>query len=435
MRILFVQPNPRSKNKKDKSTSPLSNRIISKFSVFSPQLTFPMLAAVTPKEHKIEIINERYKQLDYRNKYDIVGISFRTFEAKRAYEIADKFRKRGNKVVLGGWHVSALPEEAKEHADSVVVGEAEELWPQLLNDLNNGGMKPFYIQQKAVDPTLLCSPTKINLRGHLESVQATRGCPNGCHFCSIYNTKFRNIYRKRPIENVIEEIENLPSKSFSFLDASLTIDVKYSKELFKSMIGLNKKFGCSGNVNRLCKDEELLKLAYEAGCMQWLIGFESVTQESLDGIGKKTNKVEMYKSVIKKIHDYGMTIKGEFIFGFDNDKPDVFEKTLEMLNKMDIDMMDFYILTPYPGTPLYNNIVNEKRLLTKDWSKYDCKNVVFQPKNMAPEELLEGTKYVGRQIHSYSNIVRRYFSNVKRNYALWTVIQNFSNRNYFKKFT
>ncbi|MCD6469126.1 MAG: radical SAM protein, partial [Thermoplasmata archaeon] len=223
-------------------------------------------------------------------------------------------------------------------------------------------------------------------------IQATRGCPVGCSFCAITNTSFGRTYRERPIEHVINEVETIPQKFLFFCDASLTADPEYTKQLFKEMKDLEKRLlMCNGNVNVLKKDEELLKLASEAGCLQWHIGFESVSQKNIDGVGKNTNKVEDYFSTVQKIHDHGIDVIGEFILGFDNDTVDTFSLTRDFVEHLEVDAAGFNILVPYPGTPLFERLEREGRILTKDWSQYTCTNVVFKPKHIPREMLIEET--------------------------------------------
>jgi radical SAM superfamily enzyme YgiQ (UPF0313 family) len=373
--------------------------------------TFPILAALTPEQHSIEFIEGRPYDIDYDKQYDLVGISCMTKDAFRAYEVAEEFRKRGVTVILGGWHPSVLPREAKQHADSVVIGEAEETWPQLLKDSEKGKLKPFYEIERPVAAKLIPRPRNIYPKGTQLVIHATRGCPNRCEFCAITHMKFRKILRIRPIEDVVKEIRSQPEKNFIFYDDSLTLNRHYSKQLFDEIKGLNKKFLAFGNINQLGKDEKFLKLASEAGCTGWAIGFESISQQSLNSIGK-TNKVEEYAENIKKIHDHGMTIIGFFIFGFDPDKPDIFDKTDEFVRKNEIDAPRSYILIPYPGTPLYNRLEKEGRILTKDWSKYQG-HVVFQPKNMTPEELYTNTIRLYKKWCKTSNIIKRIIKSMK----------------------
>ncbi|MDH7507294.1 MAG: radical SAM protein [Candidatus Thermoplasmatota archaeon] len=370
------------------------------------------LAAVTPKNHTIKMVDEAIEKINFDLDIDLVAITTFTRTAPRAYEIADEFRKRGKKVVLGGWHVTALPEEAKQHADSVVIGEAEDLFPQLLKDLEKNELKPFYVQEKPVDldkiPILTEKERMLYKSSYFsQSIQISKGCPVGCNFCAISNMKFGNIHRTRSIENVIKEMKTIPEKIISFADPSLTINPNYTKQLFKEMKGLNKIFACEGNANVLGRDDELLKLAAEAGCISWYVGFESINQETIDSIGKSTNKVENYKKVIKKIHDYGMRIEAAFMFGFDTDKPDIFQKTKDTIQNWELDLIDFSTLTPYPGTPLFKQLEKENRILTREWEKYDSFQVVFKPKQMTPEELANGVQKMWEDFYSPQKALSR----------------------------
>jgi len=381
-----------------------------------PSLTLMQLAALTQEKFDIIALDNPIN-IEPCGDFDLIAISTVTPLAKYVYKIADEFRRREIKVVIGGYHASALPHEAKEHADSVVIGEADEIWPQLLKDFENGKLKSFYYQEKPVDLNKLPSPKRdiFNKNNkNLAPIQVSRGCPIGCEFCAITNMGFRNIYRTRPIEQVIEEVESIPQKYLWFCDPSLTIDVNYVKQFFKGVKSFDKKLlKCNGNINVLAKDDELLKLASEAGCLEWLVGFESISQKSLDSIGKTTNKVDKYKQAVKKIHDYGMEVRGEFIFGFDFDASDIFEKTYESIQEIEIDNPTLNILTPYPGTPLFTRLDKEGRILTKDWSKYNLWNVVFKPKNMSPDELQAGTRNLNKKIFSTSNTVKRILNSAK----------------------
>ena len=398
MRILLIYPDKSRPNKK----------------YYPKSLSLLILAALTPEKHSVEIKEMTYNDIDFNINYDLVGITCITPHAPIVYKIADEFRKRNTRVILGGWHPSALPHEAKKHADAVVIGEAEETWPQLLKDFNENKPKPFYEQNRILDPKLI--PTLDKYPEFSFQVQATRGCRTGCEFCAMTNAKFRNVFRTRPIENVIKEIKSLSTNNFIFCDSSLTMNPSYTKTLFKNMKNLNKKFIGMGNLNVLSKDEEFLKLAREAGCMGWYIGFESINQESINKIGKKTNKVEDYRSAIKKIHNHNMMIIGSFVFGLDTDTPDIFKKTLEFVNNQGIDVPDILILTPFPGTPLYERLKSQDRILTEDWSKYDLEHVVFKPKNTTPEELQDNVNQLYKTFYSKKNILKRILKSIKLGY-------------------
>ncbi|MCD6468390.1 MAG: B12-binding domain-containing radical SAM protein [Thermoplasmata archaeon] len=374
----------------------------------NPSITLPMVAAVTPGNHQIRIVNENYEDLNLNDDYDLVGISVLTMTALRAYELADLFREKGVTVVLGGYHVSALPEEAKQHADSVVIGEAEETWPMAIKDFEKGELKPFYRSSRPELNHLPWPRRDLYYSFIAGAVQAARGCPVGCDFCPTSRLLGRRL-RKRPIKEVVEELKATPNKVIVFRDASLTADPNYSKALFKAMKGLNKRWIANGNINVLCRDDEFLRLAKESGCVQWFIGLESLSKETLKNIHKTTNVgiVEKYGECIKKLHRYGMAVFGGLIFGFDEDTPDVFETTYEALEEWQIDAAEFNILTPYPGTTIYERFEREGRILTKDWSKYSQAHVVFQPKSMSVEELLDGYSWISKRFYSFYGCIKR----------------------------
>ena len=377
----------------------------------NPEMTLPAVAATIPNKHNIRIIHENFEDIDYSNEYDLVGISCFTMFAPAVYEIADKFRNLGVPVVLGGYHPSALPEEAKQHANSVVIGEAEYNFPRLIEDLEKGKLKPFYKTDKPVKSEDIPPLRRdlVSFPALSDGIRITRGCPNRCEFCSI-TYFFKHCYRKRPIERVIEELKSLPRKFVYKHDANLTADLGYSKALFKAMIKekINKKWFANGNIYNLGKDEEFLKIARKSGCFGWTVGFESLSQKSLNSVNKKENRVDKYTEWINTIRKNGMAVSGLFMFGFDHDAPEIFDITLDALNSWEIDAGEFNILTPLPGTPLYTKMDKEGRILTKDWSKYTQAQVVFKPKQMTPEELYEGTKKVIKKFHTYDKMLRRW---------------------------
>lgn len=426
MKILLVMPHPNPKR-----------TFFDRFAY--PSLTLQQIAGITPPEHRVTIVDERYEDIDFDKRYDLVGISCMTYNSLRGYEIADEFRKQGTPVVFGGYHASLLPEETKQHADSVVIGEAELTWPQLLKDLEKGKLKPFYRAEKLVPPELI-PPARhdIGVYTFMEAIQASRGCPVGCEFCAMQKVE-GPVFRGRPVDNVIEEMKTIKSKTIFFADASLTIGPRYTKTLFKEMISLNKRFHCFGNINVLSKDEEFLKLASEAGVERWYVGIESITQENIDISGKKTNKVEDYSAAVKKIRDHGMTVTGFFMFGFDNDTSDVFDKTLQFMLDLNLDGISFSILTPYPGTKLAQRLEKEGRILSRDWSRYAEGYVNFQPKKMTVEELSIGVRRIVQEYFSYRNILRRSFSGLKEgngfslNHFIFRFGENIATRSFYLK--
>ena len=376
-----------------------------------PIITLPHMAAVTPKKYDVEIVNENYEDIDFNTDCNLVGITCYTMTAPRVYEIADEFRKRGKKVVLGGYHPTAMPDEAIQHADSIILGMAEASWPRALEDAEKGKLKKFYKKDTNYDmadiPPIRRDLIKRNPL--LGAIQTTRGCTNRCEFCAISSFCEHGI-KQRPIKNVIEEMKIMPNKMMVIHDPHLTNNRKYAKELFKEMIKnkIRKTWVANGTTNVLLKtDEEFLRLARKSGCVEWFVGFESVSQAALNGMKKTHNKVEDFKKMIKRVHDHGMTVQGGIIFGFDEDTPDIFDQTLEKMHELEMDAVEINILTPYPGTPLYDRMEAAGRIITKDWSKYNQMDIVFQPKNMTVEELYEGTRRVAKEFYSWPNIIKR----------------------------
>lgn len=385
----------------------LEKFFLTAFSIF-PTLYARQIASITPRKHDVHFLNERYEKIDFDEKYDIVNINFTTSTAKRAYDIADRFREKGITVVLSGLHASALPDEAKLHADSILIGRGELNWLRLLEDFENNKLKPVYGHIPYTKNTKL-PPIKVKTPGlYLTgAIEATRGCPYKCKFCQDSNIPGGSNYFARPIKEVVNEIKSIRQKTIVFYDSSLTIDPNYTKDLFRNMKGLKKRFFCNGNVDVLANDVELVKLSKEAGCVSWLIGFESFSQEAIDTVAKKTNKTEYYKTAVNNVHKNKMAVIGDFIFGFDTDTIETFDITLELIRDIEIDAADFSILTPFPGTPIYSELERENRLLTKDWSKYNHRNVVFKPKNMTPEQLLQGVRRMYIEFYSTPYILKR----------------------------
>lgn len=423
MKILLTMPYPISKN-----------RFFSKFTY--PCLTLQQVAGITPREHDVQIVDERFEKINFNNHYDLVGVSSLTYNSLRGYEIADIFRKLGIKVVFGGYHASLLPEEAKKHADSVVIGEAELTWPQVLKDVENGKLKPYYRANKFVEPENI-PPARHDIGLYtpfIEAMQASRGCPTGCEFCAMHKIE-GSIFRGRPVDHVTREIEFIKAKRVFFGDASLTVNPRYTKMLFRGLKDLNKNYECWGNINVLSRDDEFLRLAREAGVRKWYVGIESISQETIDSVGKTTNKVENYGKGIKKIRDHGMILTGFFMFGFDNDTPDIFQKTLEAMYEWELDEASFSILTPYPNTRLFNRLKEEGRITSYDWSRYAEGNLNFTPKKMSSEELLDGITRIANDFFSFERMLYRSAKTCKYNpFKLFiTLGSNIGLRAFYKK--
>ncbi|HMK56898.1 MAG TPA: radical SAM protein [Dissulfurispiraceae bacterium] len=387
-----------------------------------PYLGLLKVASLTPSDWEVKIVDEKVEEIDFAEDADLVGITAMTPAAKRGYEIADAFRQRGVKVVMGGMHISKMPEEALQHCDSVVIGEAEDIWDKVLSDLGNGGLKPIYRHENGF-PSLDNRPaTNWDLyrdKGYLpvHFIETTRGCPHNCEFCSV-TSSFGGRFRNRPVDEVESEIRNLRpfegkltlKNVVFFADDNIISSRKHAKELLTRIVPYNLKWLGQTSVN-MAKDEEMMTLCRKSGCMGLLIGFESLSAESLASAGKSFNKPQDYIDVVNKMHDHGLGVNGSFVLGFDHDDEGVFERTIEFVIKAKLDVCYFSILTPYPGTVLHKQMNEAGRIIDRDWSNYNTNNVVFMPKLMKPERLLEGYHQVLKESFSYSAIVKRLWGN------------------------
>ena len=384
--------------------------IFSKALRYAP-LTLTTLAALVPEElhAEIRIIDEGVEDFNIEAvDADIVGITCITVNAPRVYELASKLREMGVTVVIGGVHPTLVPDEVQPHADAIVVGYAERSWPQLLRDFAAGKMQSRYDEGPGYRFANVPEPRRDLLKkdGYItiNTVQAVRGCPYKCNFC-VVPIAWPG-YLHRPVREVISEIERLEGNSFVFLDLSPMEDPVYIKQLYRELIPLKKRWGGLSTI-RIAQDRELLKLTSQSGCGGLLIGFESVSATAIKQMKKGFNKPEQYSEAIKIIHDHGIAINGCFVFGLDGDDKDIFERTVEFVNKSAIDLPRFSVATPFPGTPLYHQLNTEGRILIKDWAYYGGQNVVFQPKNMTVGELQKGLQWTWRQVYSFPSIVRR----------------------------
>jgi radical SAM superfamily enzyme YgiQ (UPF0313 family) len=373
-------------------------------------LTLTTLAALVPSELNAEITlqDEGVQPINLDFEADLVAISAITGTAQRSYAIADELRRRGHTVVFGGVHATLLPEEAARHADAVVIGYAEESWPRLLRDFAAGQLKSRYTQ--STGRTLQVPVARRDLLDKkkyvtVHSIEATRGCPHKCDFCAV-PAAWPNIYAHRPIEDVIAELATFADRKAIFIDLSPVEDIHYAKALYAAMVPLRMRWiGLA--TTRIAEDDELLKLAARSGCKGLLIGFESISQTTLNETHKGFHAARDYAEVVKKLHDHGIGIQGCFVFGFDNDDPSVFERTVEWVDKVKIDLPRYAVVTPFPKTGLFHRLEAQGRLLHKNWSLYDVEHVVFQPKNMSPEQLQEGLEWAWRQSYSYRSIFNR----------------------------
>ena len=424
--------------------SPIGDRSLlgSDFYFRLPSLGLLKVASLTPSDWEVTIIDEKVEAFDLNQEADLVGITAMTPIAKRGYTFADRLRSRGIPVVMGGMHVSKLPDEALAHCDSVVIGEAEDLWDKLLADLERGEMKRVYRHENGypcLDGRPLANWDLYRNKGYLpvHFVETTRGCPFNCEFCSV-TSSFGGRFRNRSIDEVEREIRGL--KPFPgrftwqdlvfFNDDNIISSKRHARELLTRMIPLKLDWLGQTSVE-MALDDEMLALCRKSGCMGLLVGFESLSAETLKSVNKGVNKPQQYIDVVKRMHDHGIGVKGSFIFGFDTDDEAVFDRTVEFAIKAKIDVVYFSILTPYPGTAFYEQMLREGRIIDFDWDHYNTHYVVYRPKLLTPEKLLEGYWSALRESFTWPSIFRRMWGNgVKYNFFF---PMNFGYRQSIKK--
>ncbi len=431
--LLLLDPYPRN--------NPYRMTPSERRSIWFPKLSLPVIAAYTPPDWDVRLVDEAVQTIDFDEPCDMVGISVMTCYAPRAYELATEFRKRGKTVVLGGVHPTYCPEEALQYCDTIVCGEAEDLWPQAMADYEAGQMKRIYRMEHfpALDdyraPRIqLLSPDSYMTR---HCTFTTRGCHFDCEFCSVspFNGKTT---RRRPVPEVIEEItrvkewiraEVVERMTKGSLWEALTIASKiwvgleegsivafvddlhnshraYCRELWQALKALNIKWGCQSTLF-LGDDPEMVKLAADSGCISVFVGMESISENSLAETNKGFNQVRKFEDQIKMFHDHGIMVNPGMVFGFDNDDESVFESTLNFLIRNRVELAYFNVLTPLPGTALFDRYTREGRIFDRDWAKYDGKHVVFRPKRMTPEQLQEGFFWANHEFYSLRSIWHR----------------------------
>ncbi len=392
-KILFINPT-------------IGNTVFGKMKMLAlPPMGLGLLASRTPEKYEVAIMDENVEALDYDADADLVAVTATTGQAPRAYHIMQEFKKRGITTVMGGIHASVKTEEAARYADSVAVGEADDIWSDILEDFERGKIKRIYRAGKypRLDHIPKINRSLFSKKYMIHSVQTSRGCPCNCSFCSV--TKFNGSrYRFRSIADVVEEISQIDDKRFFIADDSIVglgnEGIEHARLLFKNLKGLRKSWGSQVCIT-IAEHDDLLRAASEAGANTFYIGFESVEAESLKSMDKKINLrpiIKNYKNTIKKIHGHGIGVIGGFILGSDADTKDIFEKTIEFVFETGIDGCQFTIMTPFPGTRLYDQMQKEGRLLytnyPEDWARYNAYEAVIRPRHMTVEQLVEGWRRV-----------------------------------------
>lgn len=378
-----------------------------------PTLSLAALAAVTPEQWQVAFHDDAIRPAPVAPDADLIALTAMTAQATRAYELADAYRSQGKTVVMGGFHASNLPDEALQHVDSVVVGEGELAWPRLLADFQDRQLQPQYRADGLLDPQLIPPARRTIFKGSghffTNTIQTSRGCPFDCEFCSV-TAFYGRKYRKRPVEQVLAELQELRKvNSFVFfVDDNIVADRRYSLPLFAGMKEMGLKWLSHAPID-FAEDRELLKAAGESGCVGMFVGFESLNQESLQAMGKVTNKAAQYQEYARLFRDHGIGILGSFVMGCDGDTPAVFEQTLRFCEDARLEAAIFPILTPYPGTKVRRRLEAEGRIFNNNWQDYDMEHVTFQPKGMTVQQLQDGYDQLCRSFYSFGSMYRRIF--------------------------
>ncbi len=374
-------------------------------------LTLTVLASLIPPELdvELELIDEGITELPDQLDADLVGMTVITGTAPRAYQLAHQFRAQGMTVVLGGPHVTLMPDEALQHADAICSGYAEDSWPQLLRDYADGRLQRHYRQEADLSLAERPFPRRdlLDSRHFLTQAvfEATRSCAHACEFCVAPSAWGRKQYQ-RPIDWVVEDIRRVGSKKNIFIDLNLVSDKGYARALFEALVPLNIHwYGLSTVL--IAHDPELVELIARSGCKGLLLGLETVSPDSLAENSKGFNASVAYRDLIADLHHLGIAIQGCFVFGMDHDGPEVFDTTVEFAIETGIDLPRFAVLTPFPGTPLYRRLDSEGRIHTRDWALYDGQHVVFQPLRMSARQLATGHERAWKQVYRWRAIGRR----------------------------
>ncbi|MHC4942432.1 MAG: B12-binding domain-containing radical SAM protein [Planctomycetota bacterium] len=405
MKILLVLP--AAEHLRVTASRPfIPKRAMLRFSI----LPLLVVAGLTPREHEVEICDENVQHLDFDKDVDVVGVSFMTALANRAYEIARTFRSRGRIVVAGGYHPTLCFEEVKRHFDCVVRGDAEGAWQEVIRDIGKGSLKKEYCGAAAGDLSAAPVPRRdliedtADLYATTNAVQTGRGCVHRCRYCSIASF-YQGRHRSRPVDHVMEELRALP-RDFIFVDDNIVADSEYARSLFKAMIPLKKRWVSQCSL-KIADDPELLDLAYRSGCRGLFIGIETLSRDNLASVAKEFNAQREIKERIAAIQGKGIGIVAGMIVGMDHDDAGVFERMLRFLQQTGISALQLNIMTPLPGTPLYADFEQAGRILDHDWSRYDFRHAVIRPARMSPRALQDGADWLYRQYYRLDRIIVR----------------------------
>ncbi|MFN8571236.1 MAG: radical SAM protein [Gemmatimonadaceae bacterium] len=385
------------------------------------------LAGLTPRDVDVAFYDDRMEVIPFDEPTDLVAISVETYTAKRAYQIASEYRRRRVPVVMGGFHAALCPDEVHRYAESVVVGEAEKLWPTVVDDARHGRLQEFYratgrpsLESLRPDRTIFRDKRYLPIG----LVEAGRGCHFQCEFCAV-QTVFESTQTRRPVDQILDEIRVLKDsrKLFFFVDDNITSNLRQAKEFFRALIPLGVRWVSQTSINA-AHDEEFLELLVRSGCQGVLIGFESLNPANLNAMNKRFNTAKGgFEVALANLRRHRIRVYGTFIFGYDGDTADSFNPTVDFAESQGLYIAAFNHLTPFPGTPLYKRLEGEGRLLYDAWwldDRYSYNRIPFQPRGMSPEELQRACLAARRRFYGWPSIVRRSLQPVNRSNAfMW----------------
>ncbi len=378
--------------------------------IMAPSLGLLVLGSLTPSQHSIEFEDENVEKINFNDKPDLIGITVNVDTSKQAYKIASRYRQKNIQVVLGGIHASANHEEALLYGDSVCIGEAEELWENILLDAKIHRLKRTYFNNNPTNVSKIPLPRwdLVNSSKYLYTniMCATRGCPFKCEFCYNSCLYVHNEYRNRPIENILEEIDKMGTKQVMFIDDNFIGNINYTKRLVKAIKPLGLKWHAAVSAN-IGNHLNLLDEMQYSGCKSLFIGFESINEDSIRSVNKHQNNIDEYDRTVQDIHSRDIMVNASMVFGLDHDYPSVFNDTLKWLIQNKIETITAHILTPYPGTKLFQRLESEGRIVDYNWCHYNTSHVVYEPKHMSREELYSGYIRLYKRFYSFKNIIRR----------------------------
>lgn len=439
MKIEIIHP----AHYRDDGTLVQARRWYDRLGAYLPHLGPPLMAALTPDKHQVRLVEEYLEDIDFDTDADVIALSGQIMQFDRCKDISAKFRARGKKTVLGGYLPSMLPDRVKGLFDAVVVGEGDELWPQVLGDIERGQLKSCYRASRPVDLSNLPIPRYDLIKKDrviVYPVQATRGCPFVCQYCSIAAV-FNGGYRKRPVDQIVRDVEATGSRNINFCDDNLCEDVKFSETLFTALAGAPIRWGTQTTIN-VARHPGLLKKARQSGAVLMALGVETFSAKNLEEVNKTFHAVDKYAEGFRRIMDAGISPHALIIFGLPDDNADTFKRTVDYLENLKVPIAQFFILTPYPGTPTGDRIWRDEKVFDTNLSHLREPYVVYKPEQITPGQLREGWWNAVTDFYSLRSIAKRvvfrrdpvnFWINLATNLYYWSKVKRGIHTVYFGK--